>query len=845
MPAQAGPAKASVPGHPLALGRRTRAKLRAAVRALLDVPGLDGALDAVRLAVLVLASRTPAEKGVVEIRTRELGRWLGLSASYTASVVVPALRRSGVVAVEKVEGEFGQDDGLECRVLPLWATQGMTGHPMNLTKKNYATLWALMDALMAPGWTHKDGRFTPAGLLGTRTGRGAATDRLALLLLVVEARESGRVRLCGGTVDTKRGRAAATLARLLGCTASAGERVLERLEDQELVLRVRLKTGSGMPNRSRLMVPSVAAAHSRSVSDDATEDRAEAGKPDFSDLDVTARGSEPPEADTDAQVSDVPVTDVTEVAEPDVAAALHSDHPQVGTQVGVVRLDSGFSGEARGAEGRRPERVRAREDLAADGESAVAGTGSPVAEDGPLRGESPKPAPFHERAGQRPATAGSGQAPAGGWEKAQQQRRVTPSGDLDVRVALAPVSGLWERLSGWQQDQVQAATKAALGRMTARRRLRPAAGLRRLRDPAPRPVAGGDLRPAHQAPRAPPPRHHQRDHPAAPDRGPTRRHLRASRRQRDHRPDTCPAHPLRPSAVGAPFRPGLQLGGVGGRGVLRAGPGGAGMTATLTPFGGKEADAITTVLLSAVQAAGQQLLDTWPGAGGTPATAVKPDGSLVTDADLASEALLTQAIRAATPDAHIAAEENPTSHHPTAGQDTTVWFVDPLDGTRPYLNGSSDFAILLSAWRAGRPLLSIASFPAAGILATAVGNTPAFSPAAAPPPRLPVHVCYCDPPALRRTVPSHLEHRLDAHESTRALVDVARGHAAATVALMCGHRTWDIAAPVHLIMAAGGTVTDERGNSLRLTGCDVPARYLVAATTPALHRRLLAALNQE
>ncbi|WUT01711.1 hypothetical protein OHA46_33685 (plasmid) [Streptomyces sp. NBC_00708] len=419
-----------------------------------------------RLAVLVLASRTPSENGVVEIRTRELGRWLGLSASYTASVVVPALHRSGVVAVKTAKGEFGQDDGLVCKVLPLWATQGMTGHPMNLTKKNFATLWALVDALMAPGWTHRDDSVTPAGLLGGRTGRGAATDRLALLLLVLEARESGRVRLCGGTVDTKRGRAAATLARLLGCTASAGERVLERLEDQGLVLRLRLKTGSGMPNRSRLMVPAVVAAHGRSVSDDVQEDRAEAGRPDFSDPDVTAGGSEPPEADTEAQVSDVSVTDVTGVAEPDVAAALHSDHPQLGTQVGVVRLDSGFSGEGRGTEGRRPERVRAREDQAADGESAVAGTGSPVAEDGPLRGENPKSAPFHERARQRLATAGIGQAAAGGWEKAQQQRRVAPSGDLDVRVALAPVSGLWERLSGWQQDQVQAATKAALGRMT-------------------------------------------------------------------------------------------------------------------------------------------------------------------------------------------------------------------------------------------------------------------------------------------------------------------------------------------------------------------------------------------
>ncbi len=267
------------------------------------------------------------------------------------------------------------------------------------------------------------------------------------------------------------------------------------------------------------------------------------------------------------------------------------------------------------------------------------------------------------------------------------------------------------------------------------------------------------------------------------------------------------------------------------------------MTATLLPPG-KEADATTGVLLDAVHAAGQRLLDTWPGAGGSPAVAVKTDGSIVTDANLASEALLTQAIRAATPGAHIAAEEDPASHHPAA-PGTIVWFVDPLDGTRPYLNGSPDFAILLSAWHTGMPLLSLTSFPAADILATAIHNTASFTPPTPPPQRLPVHVCYCDPPALRRAVPAHLDHQVDAYESTRALVDVARGHAAATVALMCGHRTWDIAAPAHLITAAGGTVTDEHGSPLHLTGCDVPARYLVAATTRTFHHRLLAALPQE
>ncbi|MCX4581325.1 hypothetical protein OHB41_51195 [Streptomyces sp. NBC_01571] len=460
---QAGPVPDRVAGHPLSLGRDARARLGGAVRALLDVAGLDGASDAVRLAVLVLASRTPSETGVVKIRTSELGRWIGVSASYTASDVLPVLRRSGVVSVDTAEGEYGQDDGLECKVLPLWAAQDVVGHPLNLAKKEYATLQRLLEAVMAPGWKHKDGRVTPAGLIGTRTGRGAATDRLALLLLVLEARETGRVRQCGGAVDTKRGRAAATLARLMGCTAAAAAGIIGRLEERELVIRVRLRTASGLANRSRLMVPAVAAAHGRTVADDVQEDGAEAPEPEFSERGVTAGAGEPSELEEETQVSGVPVTDVADVAEHGVAAALHTDHPHLVTPVVPQQLDCGFSGEGRGGFGDLPDRVCVREGQAVDGETGAAESASPVAKGGPLRGEKPKESPVDERVGQRAAVAGAGGRPkAAGWEKAQQQRRVALPADLGLRVALGPVSWLWERLSGWQQDRVEEAAKAEL-----------------------------------------------------------------------------------------------------------------------------------------------------------------------------------------------------------------------------------------------------------------------------------------------------------------------------------------------------------------------------------------------
>ncbi|MGW6463976.1 hypothetical protein [Streptomyces rubiginosohelvolus] len=466
LPAQAGPAPKRKAGHPLALGRGTCARLKGVVRALLDADGLAGMPDPVRLAVVVLASRTPSESGVVEIRTAELGRWIGLSKSRTASAVVPALQESGLVSVKTAEGEFKQHDGLLCRVQPMWAAQGVAGHPLNLVKKELATFLALMEAVMAPGWAHSDGSVTPAGLLGPRTGRGAATDRLALLLLVLEARENGWVRQRGGSVDTRRGRPVATLALLLGCTLSTAEQVLERLEDMQLVRRPRMKTVSRLNQRSRLVVPAVAAAHGTRAVADAQEERVGAPDPDFSDPDDAAGPSEAPKAGETAQVSETEEGGKAESAEPDVTATLHTDHPHLVTPVVPQQLDCGFSGEGRGAEGRRPERTCVREDQAVDDETTTAGPASPMAEGGPLRGEKPKKSPVNKRVEKRAAGAGAGGRPkavSGG--RTQQRRRVGLPADLGLRVALGPVSWLWERLSGWQQDQVAAAAEAELSQL--------------------------------------------------------------------------------------------------------------------------------------------------------------------------------------------------------------------------------------------------------------------------------------------------------------------------------------------------------------------------------------------
>ncbi|MFZ3573817.1 hypothetical protein ACOKM5_43535 [Streptomyces sp. BH097] len=447
--------------HPLSLGRDVRARLRGAVHALLEAPGLEGVSDSVRLAVLVLASRKPAEADEVLIRRKELGRWIGL-AERTVSSVTSGLRGSSVATVETEEGEFCQADGLRCEVLPMSGARGVIGHPLALSKKELALFQQLMEAVMGPGWTHRDGRVSPAGLIGARSGHGAATDRLALLLLVLEARENGHVRLCGGTVDTHTGRAAATLARLMGCTPAGAAGILKRLENQELVFRPRAGTGSNLKQRTHLVVPAVAAAHGHTRAALVREGRVQAPKPVFSDPAVTARPSEPPAPDAQPQVNGVPKPRKADFADPAATAPLHTDHSHLETWAVPPTVRTGFSGEADQWSGDLPGRACGRED-------------------GPLRGEQPEEFPAYgdERASQAAASV-SGRPQAVRLVKAHQQRGSLPD-DLGVRVALEPVTGLWEQLSDGQQNLVEAAAKAELEQL---------AGLLVQPDAAPRLLAG-------------------------------------------------------------------------------------------------------------------------------------------------------------------------------------------------------------------------------------------------------------------------------------------------------------------------------------------------------------------
>lgn len=451
VPAQAGPVARLEVGNPLQLTKTMRTRLLAAVRALLSDPGLQGADDPVRLAAVVLMAKAKVAKDYrATVTAKELGRWVGLKPSRIGHHVLPQLRDRGVLGSDEKVSTIGRVTGLKCWVIPMYRAQhgGDRRHVLALSRVELVVLLALIEALFAPGWNHKDGRVTPAGMIADRTGRGAATDRLGLLLMVLSANAKGWLKLCSGSVDSERGRPAATVARLLGCSPAGGAKVLSRLQERDVLLVDRRETASGLNARSRVRLLPVAKAHGIAV----REARAAADSV-FSDLAVTASG------DLEVRVESVTpvITGVqgtgegTEADSADRADAadLHASHASVVTPGGSLSLSAGFSGEGRGGNHGLPDRACVRED------------------GGPLRGEKHEKAPSitGEKPGLGPVADGPVRVVDGAGQGRQQRGRV-PLPPEDLRFVLAPVDLVWARLDrAAARRRVEGAARSELKRV--------------------------------------------------------------------------------------------------------------------------------------------------------------------------------------------------------------------------------------------------------------------------------------------------------------------------------------------------------------------------------------------
>ena len=88
---------------------------------------------------------------------------------------------------------------------------------------------------------------------------------------------------------------------------------------------------------------------------------------------------------------------------------------------------------------------------------------------------------------------------------------------------------------------------------------------------------------------------------------------------------------------------------------------------------------------------------------------LKADRSFVTEADLAVQAHLTEALDAHFPDDGIVAEEENLRKEPSSGE--RYWIVDPIDGTTSFIGGLPGWGIALGLVEAGQPVAGFFLMP--------------------------------------------------------------------------------------------------------------------------------------
>ena len=89
----------------------------------------------------------------------------------------------------------------------------------------------------------------------------------------------------------------------------------------------------------------------------------------------------------------------------------------------------------------------------------------------------------------------------------------------------------------------------------------------------------------------------------------------------------------------------------------------------------------------------------------------KEDGSPLTEADLISHKILAEGLNNLGLKFPVLSEEGKSKYKL---DDETFWLIDPLDGTKEFLNKNGDFTVNIALIERGSPLMGIVSAPAKG-----------------------------------------------------------------------------------------------------------------------------------
>jgi histidinol phosphatase-like enzyme (inositol monophosphatase family) len=217
----------------------------------------------------------------------------------------------------------------------------------------------------------------------------------------------------------------------------------------------------------------------------------------------------------------------------------------------------------------------------------------------------------------------------------------------------------------------------------------------------------------------------------------------------------------------------------------------------------------------------------------------------VTEADRAAEAAMRAVLAAHRPDDAILGEEEAAK----PGTSGLTWVIDPIDGTRAFISGTASWGVLIALCDTDGPIYGLIDQPYIGerfeggfgraLVTGPMGVAPLATRATADLAGATLFTTF--PEIGTKAERVGFEAVRDRVKLTRYGLDcyayalIAAGQV--DLVIEAGLASYDIAAPIAVITAAGGIVTDWQGGPVHHGGC------ALAAANPMIHAAALAILR--
>jgi 3'(2'), 5'-bisphosphate nucleotidase len=237
--------------------------------------------------------------------------------------------------------------------------------------------------------------------------------------------------------------------------------------------------------------------------------------------------------------------------------------------------------------------------------------------------------------------------------------------------------------------------------------------------------------------------------------------------------------------------------------------------------------------------------------------------SPVTSADLATDRHILTGLQSAlgtTDFAYLTEETFATQPAEMRLGKPWVWIIDPLDGTKDFIQGTGEYAMHIALAHEGRPVLAVVACPGKGLLYSAIQGQGTFVEQKGGD-RQPIRVSQTATPQEMTLVASrnHRNVQLDQllaqlpHKDVKSVGSV--GGKIATIVEQeadmyislsgkSAPKDWDFAAPELILTEAGGKMTRFDGNPLIYNRKDVNQWGGILASNGVCHAELCATANR-